>query len=224
MYFDCDYKYIRWIDRAGARQIKSLAYGCHAKVLTYDSENSVLGMVVSDHIKGFKNKDLKMISFLKQDNLKGKVPRGIVEIFPNIEGLLIQICKIQELTNNDLKQFGKKLLHLSMAGNDLKYLDQNLFDFTPNIIYLNFRDNKIKHLGTDILKPLESLITFQFIGNSCKVKDVIKGTVKEIAALKKEINTKCPPSREMLEMEDHRSKLLKRMNFMVYMKNPFVNE
>lgn len=190
-------------------------YGCNAKILTYGLENDHLTDVDEDHLKGRTNDDVKVLAIDSQPY--DKVPKDITNFFPNIETLLIQDCQMTNISNIDLKPF-TKLKQLSLYSNSLEAIESNLFEFVPDVVYINFRMNPIKYVGTDILLTLLNLRTASFDRNECIAKEVWESP-EEIQTLQKLLKVHCQPAPWMLRKEEEREKRKRWHREMTYTEN-----
>lgn len=95
-----------------------------------DVINSVLVTSKSDqevvrargfHIRGRGDDDVR---FLKASSTQARFfPRGLKKVFGNIQSIQISSAQLQEITNEDLKEFGDNLKYLNLAGNQIEYLE-----------------------------------------------------------------------------------------------------
>lgn len=201
---DCHFVYKDWIHtNKDTKEVASLLYGCNAKILMYGINNDTVTEVIESHMKGSTNKNVKLLNIDRQPY--NKIPKGITKFFQNLVGLFVQDSKLQSVSNKDLRPF-PKLQYLSLYGNLIESIENDLFKFTPNIVYVNFGWNLLMHVGTGILKPLKKLSTVSFYRNTCISSEVWKGTAKTIESLSKELKRKCKPTSRMQDREEQRSK------------------
>jgi len=97
----------------------------------------------------------------------------------------VERSELKEITQNDLKVF-PKLKHLWLIKNEIEVLEENLFKFNPNLIYININDNKVKEVydsafgGLNILKRL-------YLNNNICINDYEEdsyGVVRMIVRMK----------------------------------------
>jgi Leucine-rich repeat (LRR) protein len=93
---------------------------------------------------------------------------------------------MKALEKNDLKQF-PNLRSLGLEGNELQWLDDDVFEFTPKLEWISFGDNKLKFIGANILQPLTNLSYAWFDDNKCIDDYAI--TKERIAGIKQKLVT-----------------------------------
>lgn len=113
--------------------------------------------------------------------------------FPHLSVLKIWSSGLRFLSQMDLKNF-PYLTVLSLLGNLLESLDSNLFVFNKRLIKIDFTRNRLKHVGTNLLWPLETLKFADFYDNDC----INAGAKNSFAFLKRNLREKCPPTNNML--------------------------
>lgn len=94
-------------------------------------------------------------------------PVGIYNQFPNVTALSLHYDQLRELTQNDLRPFGKKLTFLSISTNSYGSLSSNMFESTLNIKHLTIIANITETMEFGVFKNLHKLetlvIDFSFI-------------------------------------------------------------
>jgi len=93
-------------------------------------------------------------------------PRGLNEFFKNIKGIYIGKTGLKELHQSDLKHF-PKLITLASLSSDLEILEENLFEFNPNLDYIDLGINKITHIDPNVFDKLTKLNTLYLWSNTC---------------------------------------------------------
>lgn len=180
------------------------------KILQYGRNVNSLTEVTGDHLKGASNIDVKLVNIEK--STYRQIPKNIVEFFPNLEGFMFQDSNLKKISSDDLKSFSK-LRYLTLMGNKIELLDNDLFIHTPRLVYINLSWNLIKHIGTDTFKPLPDLHTILFYRNVCSSSDVWKESEEEVKAFIAKLSAKCKPTSQMIDQEeDRRKKTDRRMN------------
>lgn len=201
---DCYYVQKGWIHlNNDDRTFSSLAYGCIAKIMTYNLQDDNITELLGDHLKGWKNEAVKVVDIDKQPY--EKIPRDLASKFQNLEGLFVQESKLKSVSKLDFQPF-PQLKMLSLTGNLLEQLENDMFEFTPKIYYLNLSWNLLKHIGTDFLKSLPQISIASFIRNLCVDKEVWEGNQETFKALQKILTEQCKPTTQMLEKEEEREK------------------
>jgi hypothetical protein len=206
--FECHYLQRDWIHEYIKKiEIARTVYTCNAKILTYGVNDEKLTEVSQNHLKSFKNIDVKLVNIDNQ--LYDKVPQNMDDFFPNLHGFFMQDCKLENITKTDLKPFAK-LKYLSLYGNLLEVIENDLFEHTPDLVFINFTWNRLKHVGSNILDTLSKLKTASFYSNICISRDVLDDKT-EMKELKHELLKKCKPTHWMIEREQERYEPKKRM-------------
>lgn len=115
------------------------------------------------------------------------LPKGIAKLFPGLLSLDISDSNLKAVKQADLKPFNK-LQELALVHNDLETLDDDLFAFNTELVFLNLAYNKIKIVGENLLTPLTKLQSALFNGNICIDA---AGTKGNFTSLKNTFKTQC---------------------------------
>lgn len=120
------------------------------------------------------------------------LPKGIENFFPLLERLSIVSAELESVKSDNLKPFGH-LQTINLKNNKITTLDNNLFEFNPEITTLWFSHNQLKHIGADILTPLKKLSYADFSSNECvdKLVDEEGSETTDFSALVSDFKTKC---------------------------------
>ncbi|CAG9811942.1 unnamed protein product [Chironomus riparius] len=94
------------------------------------------------------------------------LPFGLSKCFNNLTSLTVEDSKLMEIKQQNLKEF-LDLNYLSMAGNQLKIIENNLFDFNLKLIFINLSDNLIKVIDTSAFAVLKELQFLNLLNNTC---------------------------------------------------------
>lgn len=170
------------------------AYICDARVLIFSSNESVIYAVTQNHLYNRTNDNVNGLLITNQR--LASVPKQVVKFYQNIQALYLRNTSLTQISSADLQPF-PLLVHLTLWDNDLQVLDGDLFKFTPNIRYIDFDNNKLIHIGLNILNSLRNLTYALFNNNTCISTSVNSAASPDIASLKLELSTKCPPSMDM---------------------------
>lgn len=98
--------------------------------------------------------------------LMRKIPKGLSEIFPNLEILSVNQCGLEKISKDDLKTF-KNLKTLILPNNDLTSLPGNLFEENTMIEVISFKGNKLTSIGKNLLDPLVKVSALDLRDNFC---------------------------------------------------------
>lgn len=94
-------------------------------------------------------------------------PGGIEKTFPCIRTFEISDSGLKSVTKFDLQPH-KKMRKLFLHNNDLESLDGDLFDFNPEITYIDFSLNRfLTVVGEKLLVPLKNLKAAHFHKSEC---------------------------------------------------------
>jgi hypothetical protein len=94
------------------------------------------------------------------------IPRGLNDTFPNLTSLFIYEGRIKKLAQEDLQAYSK-LRHLSLAFNDIKVLEEDLFKFNNDLEYVTFWKNKIFEVHPTVFDQLSKLTWLDVDNNQC---------------------------------------------------------
>lgn len=93
------------------------------------------------------------------------IPSKIADYFSNLVALEISGCHLSYLSKDDIPP-STALKELILSDNNIESLPDDLFDNTPTVEILSFRNNKIKFISHRTLKPLNCLKFADFRGNT----------------------------------------------------------
>jgi hypothetical protein len=101
---------------------------------------------------------------------------------------------LTKISSDDLKPF-PNLIELYLHKNKLTNLEGDVFKYNPKLQLISFNNNQITNIGPNIFAPMKNLREVYFSSNMCINK--FSKTPADRFTLKKEIETKCPPTGEM---------------------------
>lgn len=165
-------------------------YQCTVKKLIVTKPNKVTV------INGFQQDEgsTQNVSNLRIiDQVAHFFPSDFDRHFPHLSVLKVWSSGLRFMSQIDLKKF-PYLTVLSLLGNLLENLDSNLFMFNKRLIKIDFTRNRLKHVGTNLLRPLEALKFADFYDNDC----INGGAQNSFDFLKRNLREKCPPTNNML--------------------------
>lgn len=119
-----------------------------------------------------------------------KIPRNIANFFPNIRVMRWSGGNLTAVSAEDLKPF-TELVVLTLTAQKIKSLDDNMFQYHPNIQWLVITNNPITNVGKDLITNLKSLQTFYFTRNTCM--DMVASNPETFAEMKRLLPIQCPP-------------------------------
>lgn len=138
-------------------------YKCHSSTKLsspYDCDRIITG-VTGTHEAG---KDHKDVTYFVAAYSIEYMPKNLTSFFPNIDTIYIGV---NDLTKDDLKQFGPKLKNFWTAGSKMQVIDENLFQYTPNIVWAYFDKDKIRHVDRGAFAKIRNLRKLTFGGHPC---------------------------------------------------------
>jgi len=157
--FQCGYKN-DWFGSLGA------AYQC--EVQNYLEITSLDTAQVDSnsgaHLDDFNNDNVTAIQ-INQGQIH-YFPRGLNKIFKNLKGISISNTGLKEIHQSDLKDF-PELVDLWLMSNNIEILEENLFEFNPNLDYIDLDSNKISHINPNVFDKLTKLKTLYLRSNNC---------------------------------------------------------
>lgn len=192
-------------------------YTCLVKNIIITNPIDVKIKIVGGHQENAENKSVVGISIRNQTHIQ-KFPRGFGKIFPNLKYFEIDNSSITNLFKEDFFDLGH-LQGLWMPRNPIVALPNDLFMTVQGLRYISFHKNKLKYIGHDILKPLKNLERANFLENTTIDKAFNNGGEEDLAALNREIATKCvvpkPTTKGLTSDADNRvNELEKRVQFL----------
>lgn len=130
------------------------------------------------------------------DQIVTFLPSGLSQYFPYLTVFKIWSSELRSFTQADVRGM-KHLTDLSLSGNHLETLDSNLFEYNQRLIKIDFTRNRLRHIGTNLLKPLKSLMFADFYQNDC----ISDGARYNFDSLQLKLREKCKPTRDMMIIE-----------------------
>ena len=145
----------------------SLTYLCSVQnSVNIVSRDAVqIDSISGQHQAGFNNDKVEVVDVFQKGPIN-YFPRGLTNFFKNLKGIRIESTGLKEIHQSDLKDYSK-LVALWFFGNDLEVLEENLFEFNPNIEWISLGANKITHIDPFVLAKLIKLKTLYLFSNPC---------------------------------------------------------
>lgn len=116
-------------------------------------------------------------------------PKHLERFFPNLIAIQIRFGGMTTITSNDLAPW-PKLIVISLRDNKFETLDGDLFQYTPDIAWIEFHDNILRNVGANLLFNLNKLVSVNFLRNGCI--DFLAGSAQQIVSLKTQLLMQCP--------------------------------
>lgn len=159
-------------------------YECECKEsIKVTERNTVISNVTGKHISAANNSVVGGIHIIGASYL----PNGIETFFPNLIGLSVE-QHLKEITKSDLKPF-PKLKHVWLARNQLEAIEDDLFKYNPDLIYISLRQNFIKEIGPNVFNQLDKLTILELDRNECVNENAVGRYA--VARLIEQLNEKC---------------------------------
>jgi Leucine rich repeat len=93
-------------------------------------------------------------------------PSKLNQHFPNLVAIWINYGRIKEIHQSDLKPF-TQLVRLDLGENDIRALEEGLFDFNPDLKFVGFVKNKICKIDANVFDRLVNLAYLELSNNDC---------------------------------------------------------
>lgn len=139
------------------------SYGCVIMTLNVKRKVHVTN-TSGTHADGYSHGAVKIIKIYEKSC--EMIPSGFGSFFPSVEAFSVRRSKLKTVTSADIQQFSH-LRELWLDGNNLEYLESNLFEFNKEVEYINCASNNIKYIGGSFLENLPNLQDVSFLFNSC---------------------------------------------------------
>jgi hypothetical protein len=175
----------------GIWNVLGKVYTCEVLSADFSDNSTHITGVGGTHLRGKSSADVKMILFSYNkcpENLR-KIPKGLLNHFPNFIGLTFSKSPISTLNGDELDEYSN-LQYFGHNYSNLRRIPGNFFKSTPNMKYISFWGNKIQNVGAKLLDHLKSLQQVYFYGNSCINKYVESSS--RVPGLIEELRQKCP--------------------------------
>lgn len=127
--------------------------------------NREISQVQDQHLSGKSDNDVNV--FWSLANKMNYFPRGLTKFFKNIQNVVIYHANLKEISKKDLEQFGNKIRYLYLAYNDIEIIEGDLFEFSWNLLGINFSYNKLKHIDPEVFDGLNVIHTLDLESNPC---------------------------------------------------------
>jgi len=153
---DCTYKRKDWGTLADGDDY------CQVNNLNVTTRNVAIDGVLIDHSNGNDN----ISAFIVESQPCYFIPRGIENVFNDLEVIQFDSTHLKQVSKNDLRPF-TGLKALLLEHNDLEVIEKDLFMHNKKLTYISFAYNELKHIDTLLLEPLTELTIAFFSSNQC---------------------------------------------------------
>ncbi|KAL7023592.1 hypothetical protein ACKWTF_012697 [Chironomus riparius] len=117
------------------------------------------------HHAGFNNDDVGVFHNFGRATMH-YFPSGLDKMFKNLRAIQIMNSGLKKVHVSDLKPF-HNLVDLCLFSNELEVLEENLFEFNPNLEYINLNANKITYIDPNVFDKLTKLRILSLAINPC---------------------------------------------------------
>lgn len=118
------------------------------------------------------------------------IPSNMGKLMPKLTGVSFNFRMMSSVTAEDLKQF-PNITYLVITNSRIASLDGDLFKYTPHIKALSLQGNQIESVGQNLLENLNDLQWANFLYNPCI--SFVAGITQELEWLKSNLTLECPP-------------------------------
>lgn len=143
-------------------------YECTISALEIFTRNTIIEQITGDHLESQSNDDVSALKIINSTVLF--MPIGFDKFFKNINVINIKSIALLELNKNELLQF-PKLKKLLAAHNEIKIIQEDLFDGNSELEEISLDSNRIAHIAHNFHKHLMNFNkNFSYIGltnNEC---------------------------------------------------------
>ncbi|CAG9800141.1 unnamed protein product [Chironomus riparius] len=129
-------------------------------------ESASIDSETGNHSKGKGNADVGCFYSENSGRVIQFFPRYLENIFTNLKLIVIRHGRLKELQQSDLQSFSK-LVHLDLDANDIEILEDGLFAYNPDLIYICIKRNRIIHIGQQVFEDLNKLAWLNLESNKC---------------------------------------------------------
>ncbi|KAL7039935.1 hypothetical protein ACKWTF_000185 [Chironomus riparius] len=181
-------------------------------------EKAQIDDISGTHMNGKDNND--EIYFHIRSKAVQYLPRGLEKFFKNVTGIAVWYDLLKEIHQFDFKPF-KSLECVNIFESKIEIIEENIFDYNPNLIAVSFGKANIFHIGSTVFDHLSKLTSLHLGGNTCinEFKENNRAGVEQII---RNIKLNCISS-EFLNF-DKKLKILENSENLKVDLNNFENE
>lgn len=157
-------------------QITGEIKNCYTKDLNITSTGQSV-----DRVNGTTTM-LDVQGFWVEDQTCNYVPQNIVAFMPNLKVFRVKRSALKTISKSDLAPF-PELIQVDLQGNELQYIDGDLFSLNTKIQWILLEDSSLKIISGPILKPLTHLNYVKFgldcLAKTCEHSSCIQETTEK---------------------------------------------
>lgn len=154
----------------------------------------------------FPNQQDKSVNAFLVHNQNCEYFPNISDFFGNIEGIAIQKSNLRKITKKDLKGF-KNLKSISLFGNRLKIIENELFRYNPKLELVSLFNNQLQPIFPSAFDNIINLKILYLNSNPCINQDALQSS--DIEKIKCEIVSKCKVDEQLREFAEIESQSMK---------------
>lgn len=91
------------------------------------------------------------------------IPSGMERKLKSLKALLIANSGLLSVKKENLQGLGSSLQYISFAGNSLKSIDADIFEYNQNLKLIDLSSNPIKHIKLNFFENLKTLNSVELI-------------------------------------------------------------
>ncbi|XP_070505206.1 leucine-rich repeat-containing protein 69-like [Chironomus tepperi] len=166
------------------------SYYCSVYNLKMESkEAAIIDGINGTHEVGHSNNDI--VAFQIYVAYLACFPQNLDKYFKNLKAIALRSCRLKEIHQHDLKPF-PNLVDLYLNDNYIQVLEEGLFDYNQNLVYIRFSGNEIVQIHPKIFQNLEHLTHVNLTDNACISTSA--ETPSQVHELIQQISSKCQNS------------------------------
>lgn len=171
-------------------------YTCQA-TLIFEGDPRVITEITQNHLEGLNNSDVRNLFIHNQQvNI---IPINIGAFFPNLEGLAVTYCGLEEVNRESLTNM-PNLRQIDFFENRIREVNNNLFDETPLLEAFSVYYNPVRHVASTAFDNLPALTNLHFSLTFC-INERADESRDDVEKLMFQLNLRCPPTLRMIQDE-----------------------
>lgn len=146
--------------------VQTVGYSCDvASIQIVSKSERNVTWISGSHQAGKGNGNVQSLRI--NTKIMNYLPRNIEEFFPNLEAIQVWHTNLVEVTVDDFKPFGEKLIRVHFDHVEVAVVEADLFKFNPNLEFISFYFSKVRHVDNGAFANLNRLTTLYFESNPC---------------------------------------------------------
>lgn len=117
----------------------------------FTPESAVIDSETGAHLSSRRNSDIK--GFWSDKGGINYFPRGLEKFYPKINYIAVKNGPLKEIHQDDLRNY-PSLKVLDLWKNEIEVLEDGLFAYNPDLVYLSFHTNKVCFIAPNIFNHL----------------------------------------------------------------------